>query len=530
MSKTIVPPRRLESRVFVTLLLVLMLTGGCLRVTRLPDKPVWFDESFTRLRISGRDEHDDANPSLFTGLPIPPTAFEPFQQARPGSSWRGTVRSLARKAPQHPPLYFLLARFSSLLMLMLMGDSLLGMRLVSAVCAALTVPAMVLLTLDVSSDRAISLLSGAFAAVSPLWIRFAQDGRPYSLWLLLVILGHVAYLRLVRHPGRTAALSYEVVMGLALFTQILSVLTLLAHGLHLVLSRASRRQPILRSFLGATALALLIVSPWGVVLALNRSTAFATSRHLLRPMAPGELLQHGLINLNTLFTAWPRVEGLLGPVISILPPLAVVGLLMAAIRQRLFKQGLFLVLITLVPVLPFFAADLLLGGQRSVQVKYLLPGSIGVFLALAQWLVLERRQRIVQVLTVCLLSLALTSSLVMLSSPTWWGRSQVDVDLGHLLRDTDRPQIVADGSFGVLAMLSHQLRGHGSFVLTRSPEMLSLQPHEGERFAYQPSDELKRALTIRMGCRLERVYAKLREDQTMYELYRITACSRIPMT
>ena len=88
-----------------------------------------------------------------------------------------------------------------------MGDSLLGMRLVSAVCAALTVPAMVLLALEVSGDRAISLLSGAFAAVSPLWIRFAQDGRPYSLWLLLVILGHVAYLRLVRQPGRTAALS-----------------------------------------------------------------------------------------------------------------------------------------------------------------------------------------------------------------------------------------------------------------------------------------------------------------------------------
>ena len=526
MSKTILPPRRLKSRVFVTLLLMLMLTGGSLRFTRLPDKPVWFDESFTRLRISGRDEHDDANPSLFTGLPIPPTAFEPFQQARPGSSWRGTVRSLARKAPQHPPLYFLLARFSSLLM----GDSLLGMRLVSAVCAALTVPAMVLLALEVSSDRLISLLSGAFAAVSPLWIRFAQDGRPYSLWLLLVILGHVAYLRLVRQPGRAASLAYGVVMGLALLTQILSGLTLLAHGLHLILSRASRRQPILRSFLGATALALLIVSPWGVVLALNRSTAFATSRHLLRPMAPGELLQHGLINLNTLFTAWPRVEGLLGPVISILPLLAVVGLLMAAIRQRLFKQGLFLVLVTLVPVLPFFAADLLLGGQRSVQVKYLLPGSIGVFLALAQWLGLERRQRIVQVLTVCLLSLALASSLVMLSSPTWWGRSQVDVDLGHLLRDTDRPQIVADGSFGVLAMLSHQLRGHGSFVLTRSPQTLSLQPHEGERFAYQPSDELTKALTSRMGCQLERVYAKPREDQTLYELYRITACSRIPMT
>jgi uncharacterized membrane protein len=514
-----------KPKVFTILILLIVLTGGFLRFSHLPDKLVWFDESFTRLRISGRDEHDNANPALFTGLPIPTTAFEPFQQARPGSSWRGTVRSLARKAPQHPPLYFLLARFNSLVL----GDSLLGMRSVSALCGTLAVPAMVLLGLELSGDRSISLLAGAMAAVSPLWIRFAQDGRPYSLWLLLVILGHVAYLRLVRQPGRTAALAYGVVMGLALFTQLLSILTLLAHGLHLILSGAVRRRPIPRSYLGATTLALLIASPWAVVLALNRSTAFATSRHLLRPKAPGELLQHGLDNLNTLFSAWPRVHGPLGPVVSLLPLLAVVALLLATIRRRSFEQGLFVVLISMVPVLPFFAADLLLGGQRSVQVKYLLPGSIGVFLALGRWLVLQSRLRIVQGLTACLLSLALASSLVMLTSPTWWGRSQVDVDLGNLLRSADRPQIVADGSFGVLAMLSHQLRGHGSFVLTRSPQTLGLQPHEGERFAYQPSDELKEALTTRMGCRLERVYAKQREGETLYVLYRITACPHLPI-
>lgn len=525
MGSTIVRPRRHRPGVWMSLLLLIVLTGASLRFSHLPDKPVWFDESFTRLRISGRDEHDDAIPGLFTGRPIPAEAFEPYQEAGPGSTWSGTVRGLARKEPQHPPLYFLLARFSSLLL----GDSLLGMRSVSALCGTLAVPAMVLLGLELTGDRSISLLAGAMAAVSPLWIRFAQDGRPYSLWLLLVIVGHVAYLRLVRQPGRSSALSYGVVMGLALFTQLLSILTLLAHGLHLILSAGSRRQPILRSYLGATTLAFLIASPWAVVLALKRSTAFATTRHLLRPMPAGELLGHGLDSLHSLFTAWPRVPGPLGPFVSLVPLLAVVGLLVAEIRRRQFEQGLFVVLITLVPVLPFFAADLLLGGQRSVQVKYLLPGSIGVFLALAHWLALESRQRIVQVLTACLLSLALASSLVLLASPTWWGLSQVDVDLGALLRGADRPQIVADGSFGVQAMLSHQLRGHGSFVLTRSPKTLSLQPHQGESFAYQPSDELKEALTARMGCRLQRVYAKQREGETLYELYRITACPHLPI-
>jgi len=116
LGSTIFRPRQHRTVIWMTLLLLIVLTGGFLRFSRLPDKPVWSDESMTRLRISGRDEHDDANPALFTGLPIPPEAFEPFQQATPGSSWIGTVRGLARKEPQHPPLYFLLARFASQLM------------------------------------------------------------------------------------------------------------------------------------------------------------------------------------------------------------------------------------------------------------------------------------------------------------------------------------------------------------------------------------------------------------------------------
>jgi uncharacterized membrane protein len=110
MSSTTLRVRLHQPGVFTILLLLLALTGGWLRFAHLPDKPVWFDESFTRLRISGRDEHDDAIPRLFTG--------------RPGSPWIGTVRGLARKEPQHPPLDVLLARTASLLM----GDSLVVMR------------------------------------------------------------------------------------------------------------------------------------------------------------------------------------------------------------------------------------------------------------------------------------------------------------------------------------------------------------------------------------------------------------------
>ncbi len=522
MRSTPLRARRHQRRVFSILLLLIVLTGGCLRFVHLPDKPVWFDEGFTRLRISGRDEHDEAIPSLFTGRPIPSAAFEAFQEAQPGSPLIGTVRGLARKEPQHPPLYFLLARSASLLM----GNSLLGMRSLSALCGALTVPAMVLLALEAYGDRAIALLAGALVAVSPLWIRFAQDGRPYSLWLLLVILAHGAYLRLVRQPGRTAALSYGLVLGLALLTQLLTVLTLFSHALHLVLSGAARRALLLRSYLVATTLALLVASPWAVVLAVKHSTAMATTRHLLRPMPPVVLLGHGLDNLNTLFTAWPRVPGPLGPVVSVLPLLGVAAVLWAALQRRHNGQGLFLVLISLVPVLPLVIADLLLGGQRSVQVKYLLPGSIGVFLALAGWLVLAARGRIVRLLAAGLLSLGFVSSLFLLRAPTWWGLSQVDNDLGRLLRDAHQPRIVADGSFGVLALLSHQLRGHGSFLLTRSPQTLRLPPHEGETFLYQPSAGLKETITRRMGCKLRRRYADRREGGTLYELFQILDCPR----
>ena len=74
-----------KPKVFTILILLIVLTGGFLRFCHLQDKPVWFDENFTRLRISGHDEHDDAIPGLFTGRPIPAEAFEPFQEVHPGS-------------------------------------------------------------------------------------------------------------------------------------------------------------------------------------------------------------------------------------------------------------------------------------------------------------------------------------------------------------------------------------------------------------------------------------------------------------
>lgn len=64
MRSTIVRSRGLKPRLWTILLLPIMLMGSSLRISHLPDKPVWFDESFTRLRISGRDEHDDAEGSF----------------------------------------------------------------------------------------------------------------------------------------------------------------------------------------------------------------------------------------------------------------------------------------------------------------------------------------------------------------------------------------------------------------------------------------------------------------------------------
>jgi 4-amino-4-deoxy-L-arabinose transferase-like glycosyltransferase len=118
---------------------------------------------------------------------------------------------LDRYTLDQPPLYYLLAwGFAKAL-----GTGEFGLRLLPALCGALTVPVAYLAGAELFTRRA-GYAAALLTALSPLVVWHSQDARPYALVILLGGLSFLLFLRLL-HGGRwwTAA-GWALVSALAM--------------------------------------------------------------------------------------------------------------------------------------------------------------------------------------------------------------------------------------------------------------------------------------------------------------------------
>ncbi|MEO6863321.1 MAG: glycosyl transferase family 39, partial [Microcoleus sp.] len=98
-----------NSRWLTSLLAIGILLGIGFRFFEIDRKLYWHDEVYTSIRAAGftRQQIDD---ELFQNRIVPAPELQKYQRIKPGSTAADTIRSLALEDPQHPPLYFLMAR------------------------------------------------------------------------------------------------------------------------------------------------------------------------------------------------------------------------------------------------------------------------------------------------------------------------------------------------------------------------------------------------------------------------------------
>jgi mannosyltransferase len=215
------------------LLVALMLVGLGLRLLRLGDKSVWWDE----------------------GL----------------AAWaaRQSLADIARwtAADVHPPLYFWLLHYWRLLS----GDSEFGLRLLSVMFGLLTIPAAYLLGRRING-RFTGLLAALFMTISRFDISWSQEMRMYALAALLGALALWAALGVWQYGRLRHWLLYILFMVAGLYNLYLAVIVLVAVNLVwllLIWPRSARRWPEFWQWsLGQTAV-LLLYAPW-LLYALGR--------------------------------------------------------------------------------------------------------------------------------------------------------------------------------------------------------------------------------------------------------------------
>ncbi|MBL7198716.1 MAG: glycosyltransferase family 39 protein [Anaerolineae bacterium] len=231
------------------LLIVTLLVSLGLRVARLADKNVWWDE----------------------GL----------------AAWaaRQSLPEIARwtAADVHPPLYFWMLHFWRLAS----GDSEFGLRFLSVVIGVLTIAGTYGLGREVGG-RGVGTLTALLMGLSRFDVWWSQEMRMYALAALLAVFSFWAAIRFWDRGRLADGALYVVFTAAGLYTLYLYVSVLVVVNLAWlwVLWRSQKRMRALAQWGGAQVAVLALFAPW-LGYALGRIPTWSSAS----PVAPGVFLE-----------------------------------------------------------------------------------------------------------------------------------------------------------------------------------------------------------------------------------------------
>ncbi len=510
-------------------LAALLVLGVCFRFMSLDRKIFWHDEVYTSFRAAGytRDEIDQRlYQNRFTAAP----ELQSFQQIKPDSSAVDTVRSLAVEDPQHPPLYFLMARY----WMQALGGSIFASRLLPALISLISLPLMYGLAMELFVSPPTALLATVFLALSPFDILFAQTARQYSLLTATIIGSSWLLLRAMRTRSGSRWVGYGMSVAVGFYTHPFFGLTLIAQAAYLalisILPLAAAKQPIwtvwrdrrLLYFGLAILGALLVYAPWISVLLERHGRATATTDWTNEAVGILYLLKLWTLSFTAL---WFDIDlGFNNPLTYLLrlPILLLIGMAFHHLyRHSPLRVWLFLFSSALLPFLILALPDLVLGGKRSAVSRYLISCFPALQLAMAYFFTtrlslgqytpaqLNLSPAFWRVMLALLLVGSILSAGISARAETWWSKdlSYLNAKVIQRLNAEPANSILLSNmgndytNTGDLISLSYGLQPERRLFLFSDQPDFSALAAEPNLLTFRPSEPLKAAM-ITQGWRL----------------------------
>ena len=495
------------------ILTIVIILGIAFRFINLDRKVYWHDEVYTSMRAAGftRGEIDE---ELFQNKIIPASTLQKFQQIKPGSTVTDTINSLKVEDPQHPPLYFLMARF----WMQNFGGSLIASRLLPALLSLVSLPLMYKLAMELFVSQRVAWMATALLAISPFDILFAQTARQYGLLATLVIGSSLSLLQSLRHSSWKNWAVYGISVALGLYTHPFFALTLIGQGVFVLLSRRNVQEtrridaPVAQSihrwlgFAGAIALALLLYVPWIQVLLSNAQRAAATTDWARIPQPFSYLAKLWTFSFTSLFI--DLNFGFDNPwnfLLRVPFVILILGSFFFLCRRTPQRIRLFILTSVFVPFLLLALPDLLVGGKRSAVSRYLISCYPGIQLAVAYLLAIGLttgkafwRGALAVVMAASVISCG-TSAL----AESWWNKdlSYDNATVSRLVNAeaAKNPVLVSDigddfTNTGDLISLSYRLKDNVRLFLMSRPSNFDAIAQEAEVLLFRPSNEIREAI------------------------------------
>ncbi|SKB11762.1 conserved membrane hypothetical protein [Planktothrix sp. PCC 11201] len=484
-------------------LLIVLILGIFFRFTNLDQKVYWYDEAITSLRASGYTEQEVVQHFSQKSV-VSVTELQHYQHPDGTKSLIDTVKSLVKEDPQHPPLYYILAN----IWFHIIGSSPTLSRLLPALLSLLAFPSAywlcqeIFIETGVFTSRLSTYLMIGLIAVSPFHVVYAQESRQYSLWVVTTLLSNAALLRAIRLNTGMSWGIYSFTVVINFYTFLLSVLTMIAQGLYIILVYGFSHIKILRNYIISLLVSAIFFVPYIWILIVNQSQAEkGLEWSFLYSVKRSELTNIWIQHLGRIFfdvnqDPW---DFYIHRVLLVLCVYA----LYCLCRQTPMSVWLLIVLLTASSTLPLMIPDWILGGRRSITLRYMIPGLLGVQLAMAYLLGKHLanpslnfwHHKFWQLLLVILLSGSILSCAVSSQATVWYNKSLgingENIAIAKIVNQTTHPLLISDERVGHLLSLSHSLKPTVQILL--QPSCATCPIHSSSIFGSQlPVEEFNR--------------------------------------
>lgn len=485
------------------LLIALLVLGIFFRFTNLGLKVYWHDEAITSLHLAGYTGYD-VQQQVFNGSVIGVSDLLQYQYPKPETSIQDTIGALIAVDPQHPPIYYILARF----WMRLFGNSVATVRSVSALISLFVFPCIYWLCIELFESSLVGWVAIALSTISPVCVVFAQEAREYSFLMVTTLLSSAALVRAIRLQTKESWIIYAATLALGLYSLPLILLTAMGHGLYVVLVTGFRRNKTITAYFVASSAGVLAFMPWIILTLTSLTKAQASTAWSSTKVPLSRLVKSWAGNISRVFFDINLDAS--ASILYTIPPVLILLIFVSYAFYFLCRQTspkIYLFILTMIGV-PFFVLvlpDLIFGGLRSTVPRYLVPCFIGILLAVAYLFgnkiisSSSLQRKIWQSLLVLLISAGVVSCIVYSQSEVWWNKKPSDthVRAATLINQTNRPLIISSyyrANLGELLSMSYLLNSKVKLQLVSEPNIPKIPQGFSDIFVFNPSVALKSGL------------------------------------
>ncbi|MCC5897030.1 MAG: glycosyltransferase family 39 protein [Phormidium sp. BM_Day4_Bin.17] len=474
--------------------------------SNLSERPYNVDEVRGLYRLAGYQESEIVA-KYFQGEILNVNQLKTYQRLSPERGWNSAFDALS-KNPEHPPLYSILARG-----VMSIWNDAIAARILAILLGVATLPLAYWLCLELFNSPSAGWVTVALLSISPYQILLGLGLRSYSLWTLAILASGVALLRAVKSGTVMAWFLYSISICIGLYSHLFFIFIIIAQGLYILFTEWQDRGDRIIGGLAASIFGLILFSPW-IWITISQLDRIEDNTRWVRgrPSSFISIFRATIENIgNNFVNSWQSYSGQ-----SIVSRFLVLGIALSLyflIRQNSIRIWGFLILPILVTLAGLAIPDLLQGGGRSLQSRYLVPALLPMTLALSICLAnITHRARYIWerlfgsvVLSILILA-GVLSGFNITQYPGWdyleHGSiaSPINFKVAPIIRASEEPFILSDSPHNFVLSLSHQIPEKSKLQLfehaqiNKFNEFISLEiisRNHRDLFLYFPSEELK---------------------------------------